>query len=306
MIQRGQTTTLAERIEIGGRAAAGETDRQIAQALGRPITTVRTWRRRYQREGRAGLLSQMGRLASGALGQFSVEIKAAIEQMREANPGWGAQTLRLELAKDMRFVNQRLPSRARIAAYLKQQGLVRRYERHEELPVPKAQPVERPHQEWEAKAQGKRRVAGIGGVSLISMLDVYRHLSIAGHACPETSHPDTQDYPRVLRRAFLRHGLPEQIRFDHDSVFYDDQSASPFPTRLYLWLIALGVQVRFIHKKPPWEHARIERHHQTLTNQAVTGKTFDHLAQFQRNLRAHLLFLNWEYPSRALGGQAPL
>ncbi len=306
MSQKGQTTTLAERIEIGERAASGETDRQIAQGTGRPIATVRKWRRRYKREGRAGLSSQMGRPASGALGQFSAEIKAAIEQMREANPGWGAQTIRLELAKDIRFANQRLPSRARIAAYLKQKGLVRCYERHQELPEPKAQPVERPHQEWEADAQGKRRVTGIGEVSLISMLDVYSHLSIAGHACPDTSHPDTQDYQLVLRRAFLRHGLPEQISFDHDSVFYDNQIASPFPTQLHLWLIALGVQVRFIHKKPPLEHARIERHHQTLSNQAITGKSFDDVAQLQCSLQARMLFLNQEYPSHSLGGQAPL
>ena len=64
---------------------------------------------------------------------------------------------------------------------------------------------------------------------------------------------------RLVARQRERHyGLPEGISFDHDSVFYDNQTASPFPTLLHLWLIALGIEVRFIHKPPPAEHARIK------------------------------------------------
>lgn len=306
MNQKGQTTTLAERIEIGERSQAGQSERQIAQEMARPLATVRKWQRRFQREGRAGLSSHMGRPASGALGQYSVEMRQAIFTMRQAHSGWGPQTLLLELPKDVRFVDQRLPSRARIAAYLKQEKLVRPYERHQALPEPPALPVERPHQEWEVDAQGKTMVAGIGGVSFINILDSYSHLSVEGQACPHSSHPSTQDYQLTLRRAFLRHGMPEQISFDHDSVFYDNQSASPFPTVIHLWLVALGVGVRFIHKQPPREHARIERHHQTIANQAVTGQTFTSVEQLQHSLQSRILFLNQEYPSCALQGQSPL
>jgi hypothetical protein len=34
MLRRGQTTTLQERLDIGERAAAGESDPEIATALG--------------------------------------------------------------------------------------------------------------------------------------------------------------------------------------------------------------------------------------------------------------------------------
>ncbi len=67
MAQRGQKTPLEERVEIGERWETGQTDPQIAAAVGRSVWTVRKWRRRYQREGRWGLVSQMGRPASGAL-----------------------------------------------------------------------------------------------------------------------------------------------------------------------------------------------------------------------------------------------
>lgn len=306
MSRTGQATTLAERVEIGERAGRGESDGQIAAALGRPLATVRKWRRKYEREGRVGLSSKMGRPASGALGQFAPEIKEAILALRDENKGWGASTIRLELAKDVRCAQWRLPSRARIAAYLKEKERVRKYERHQKLPEPTAQPVERPHQEWEIDAQGVIQVAGIGKVSFINLLDVYSHLSPEGLACVHSSHPDTQDFQLVLRRAFFQYGLPEQISFDHDSVFYDNHSASPFPTPIHLWLISLEVGVRFIHKRPPLAHARIERHHQTVVHQTVTGKTFDSVDQLQRTLRSRILFLAREYPSRALGGQAPL
>ena len=306
MKHKGQITTLEERVNIGERVQAGQSSREIAKTLERPLPTVRKWRQRYLREERAGLSSQMGRPAAGALATTSAEMKAAILELREGHPGWGAQTVRLEIAKDDRFVGLRVPSRARIAAYLKEQEKVRKYERHQELPEPKAQSVQRPHQEWEMDAQGVTTVVGLGKVSFINLLDVYSHVSIDSHACPNASHPKSQEYQRVLRRAFIRYGLPEQISLDHDSAFYDNKSASPFPSVIHLWLIGLGVQVRFIHKRPPLEHSRIERHHQTIAGQAFEDQTFADVTALQRSLQARMLFLNLEYPTRALDGQPPL
>lgn len=305
MRHKGQTTTLEERVVIAEQAQAGHSSREIAEALDRPLPTVRKWRQRYRRAGRAGLSSQMGR-PTGTLTSASAKMKATILELREKHPGWGAQTLRLEIAKDERFAGQAIPSRARIAAYLKEQKKVRSYERHQKLPEPNAQPIQRPHQEWELDAQGVTTVTGVGKVSFINLLDVYSHLSIDSHACPQVSHPKAVDYQRVLRRAFLRYGLPEQISLDHDSAFYDNKSASPFPSLLHLWLIGLGVQVRFIHHRPPLEHAQIERHHQTIAGQAFEGQDFADVTALQCSLQARILFLNHEYPTIALDGQPPL
>jgi transposase len=305
MNNKGQTTTLEERVTIAERVDAGQSSGEIAAELERPLPTIRKWRQRYLREGRAGLTSRMGRPAAGALATAAAEMKDAILELREAHPGWGAQTLWLEIAKDERFAGLRIPSRSRIAAYLKEQNKVRKYERHQDLPEPKARPAQRPHQEWEMDAQGVTKVAGLGKVSFINLLDVFSHTSIDSHACPNTRHPKSQEYQRVLRRAFLRYGLPEQISLDHDSAFYDNKSASPFPSVIHLWLIGLGVQVRFIHKRPPLEHARIERHHQTIARQAFEGQTFADITALQHSLQARMLFLNQKYPTRALDGQPP-
>ena len=306
MAQRGRKTALEERIEIGERWECGQTDPEIAAAIGRPVWTVRKWRRKYQREGRSGLVSRMGRPPVGALGQSALEMRDAVREMREKRPGWGPLTIRTELEHDRRFAGIRLPSRSRIAAFLKQEGFTRKYERHSELPQPQAAEPERAHEEWEVDAQGVIEVPDLGSVSIININDLFSRLKVDSFPCLDTSHPNTLDYQVVLRRAFLHYGLPERVSLDHDSVFYDNASASPYPTTFHLWLIALGVDVRFIKQRPPAEHSVIERGHQTMNQQAVAGQAFTDGSALQQSLSDRLNFLNLRFPSRSLGGQPPL
>jgi hypothetical protein len=141
---------------------------------------------------------------------------------------------------------------------------------------------------------------------LINISDLVSRIKVGGQVCADCTKPSTPDYQLACRLAFLRYGLPQRISLDHDSAFYDNKSASPFPSRIHLWLIALGVQVRFIHKPPPMEHARIERHHQTIARQALEGQTFSDLSALQRQLQARILFLNQEFPTSALNERPPL
>jgi hypothetical protein len=103
------------------------------------------------------------------------------------------------------------------------------------------------------------RVEGGGKVSLISIVDVVSRLKTESYPSLETTNPALADYQLSLRRAFLTFGLPEVMTLDHGTVFYDNTTPSPFPTRLHLWLLALGVQVRFTRKRCPTDHAIIER-----------------------------------------------
>lgn len=102
MLRRGQTTTFPERLDITERAAARESDPEIAMALGCSVWTVRKWRRRGQHHGRTGLSSQMGRPTTGPLGTFAMGMRDAILQMRRTHPGWGPTTLLAELQVDPR------------------------------------------------------------------------------------------------------------------------------------------------------------------------------------------------------------
>src|SRR5258708_16710981 len=83
-------------------------------------------------------------------------------------------------------------------------------------------------------------VAGVGNVSLITIPDVVSRLKVESYPYLETTNPPLGAYQLMLRRAFLTAGLPRRITLDHGTVFYDNTSPSPFPTRLHLWLLADG------------------------------------------------------------------
>ncbi len=305
MGQRGVRTTLEERIEIAERAQAGETDPAIAAAMGRSVWTVRKWRRRYQAQEQEKRAPPMGRPPSGALGSFPAEIRETLRQLRKEHPGWGPETLRLELEAYLPE-SWRLPSRSRIAAFLRQEGLTRPYERRQPLPQPEAGHPQRPHEVWEVDAQGAVHLASGHKVSIVNIVDVVSRLKVESTPCWQVSHPSRLDYQMALRRGFLRHGLPQRVTLDHDTVFYDNASASPFPTLLHLWLIGLGVEVSFIEHPPPRDHSRVERTHQTVERQALCGEPWADPAEVWQSLNERREFLNSRYPCRSLGRQSPL
>jgi len=296
--------SLQERSEIMVRAEHKENDSEIAQAMQLSIAVVRKWRRRARDHGREGLVTCMGRPRRGPLGHFPEEMRDAIQEMRERHSGWGTGTLRVELLRDPRFTNLPIPSVPRIAAYLKSKKMTRRYERHTELTNPPPQNVSACHEEWEMDAQGVCKVAGVGLVNLINIVDPFSRVR-ASWACLNRRKAAAPDYQLALRRAFFCFGMPRRISLDHDSAFFDNTTPSPFPSPLHLWLIAMGLEVRFLEHRPPREHACIERSHQIIHRQALQGQAATP-ASLQPYLDQRLAFLNQHYPSRSLNGQAPL
>jgi hypothetical protein len=306
MHRLGQSMTLENRVTISEYATQGLTDRQIATCLRCSRWTVRKWRRRARTTGRTGVTSRRGRPPTGPLGTMAPDLVAALEQLRRAHPGWGPLTLLAALRADPYWRTQRLPSRARIAAWLNAAHLTRRYQRHAALPQPPPRSAAAAHDEWQMDAQGPGPVDGLGTVSVINVVDVVSRLKV--ESCPRVAcrKPAAEDYYVTLRRAFLTYGLPRRLSLDHDTVFFDNTTPSPFPTRLHLWLIGLGVDVVFTRKRRPTDHALVERTHQTLYHQAIEGQTWsteDHLWQ---GLDERREVLNTVLPVRVLAHQAPL
>ena len=159
MPRRGPTTTFQERLAIVEGAAAGQSDPEIAAALGCTVWTVRKWRRIGRQGGRQALCSQMGRPAAGPLSTIPTALRETILHLRRTHPGWGPDILRAELRTDPQWADHPLPHRSRIAALLKQAKLTRRYQRHTDLPQPSPPLDGAPHDEWELDAQGVMAVA---------------------------------------------------------------------------------------------------------------------------------------------------
>jgi hypothetical protein len=229
-----------------------------------------------------------------------------IRRMRVQHPGWGPDTLLIELERLTDWRKEQCPSRSRVAAFLKQEGLTRRYQKHTQLPQPDRQQPREPHQEWEMDAQGPVKVEGLGKTSTINIVDVASRLKVESYPCVGTSKPGAADFILALRRAFLNFGLPQRLSLDRDAAFIQNTSTSPFPMPIHLWLIALGIDVVFTRKRRPTDHAIVERHHQTMEAQVLKGQHWASPESLWQAFDERRQVLNDMFPTRALGGRAPI
>jgi len=305
MAHRGHRITFQDRVAIQHAAAAGQSDAAIAVALQCSPWTVRKWRRRAAQSGQVERVPRLGRPPTGALSTLAPALQTLIRTLRQQHPGWGPSSILATLQVHPLWSGQPLPSRARIAAFLKQEGLVKPYQRRTTLPQPLPSTTHVPHEEWELDAQGAVIVDSLGSVSLITIVDVVSHVKIESYPCL-ASKPATEDYQLTLRRAFLTFGLPQRISLDHDGAFFDNTSPSPFPSLLHLWLVALGVSVRFIRRRPPQDHAQIERTHQTMERQVFHGQRWTDQQALWQELDQRRAILNQVLPMQVLRGRAPL
>lgn len=262
-----RATTLEERMEIVELTKTGMSDRQVGELLGWSKENKGKWRRSYQQSGRAGLNSQMGRPKSGALSSYPVEIRETLLRWREAHPGWGLETLHSELGQHPAFAGKKRPSVASIGRLLHEKGVTRPYQRHSELPESDTPRAGAPHAVWEMDARGHDYIPEVGVISLIDLNDRYSHLRLLSYPCQVGQkrwqlHSNTADYQLVLCLAFTDWGLPERLQVDRASVFFDNTTKSPFPTRLHLWLVALGVTMTLGRPRQPRDQAMTERSHQ--------------------------------------------
>jgi hypothetical protein len=149
-------------------------------------------------------------------------------------------------------------------------------------------------------------VAGVGKVCLINSVDVVSRVKVESFPSVGTTNPPAEDYFLALRHAFLLYGLPQRISLDHGTVFFDNTTPSPFPTRLHLWLIALGIEVQFIQPRRPTDHAIVERIHQTMARQALEGQHWDEPEALWQELDERRDILNTQMAMKRFAGRAPL
>jgi len=154
-------------------------------------------------------------------------------------------------------------------------------------------------------------VPDIGVITLVNLIDRFSRVKILSYPFrlgekQASRHLDTADYQLVLRLAFTEWGLPDRLLVDRDSVFYDNNSKSPFPTRLQLWLLVLGVSLIVGPPNRPTDRAGTERSHQTWAQQALVGQRYDTVEDLRITLMERRHFLDEWLPCATLGDVPPL
>ena len=258
---------------------------------------------------RGGIESRMGRPATGALSSFPQRLKDKIKSLRRDNEGWGAISILVELEEEYDWPKADLPGEDSVHRFLKEEGFIGARVPRGTLPVGSCKPPKQLHEQWEMDAEGANRSEGLGHHSMINVKDSLSKkycMAFPVAVANGNTQPSTVHYKWCLRLAFGESGLPQCIQVDTDSVFIENSGRSPFPSRLHLWLLALGVELCFIDRPPPAKNAMVERSHQTINGQAVKGKLYDSWGQFFKNCNKRRKQMNEKYPSRTLGKRAPL
>lgn len=160
-------------------------------------------------------------------------------------------------------------------------------------------------------ARGREYVPCVGVVTLINLNDRCSRTRLLSYPCWLGSQrverlPATDDYRLVLRLAFAEWGLPDRIAMDRDSVFYDDATKSPFPTRMHRWLLALGISVIFGRPGRATDRGTTERSHQLWAQQVLTGRSFVDWEASYQSLCQRRDFSNTRLPCATLGEVPPL
>lgn len=250
----------------------------------------------------------MGRPASSPLSSFDQSIIDQIKAWRLQHPGWGPKTLYHELEREPRFSDRSLPKPSTIAILLKHEGLTRRYNKHHLMPDAKASAPGKAHDLWQLDAQGGFLFDSIGPMTMINIKDVYSLtycMAFPNRKKHLTGHSKRSDYQCALRLAFMEFGLPKGIQTDHESIFFENKSDSPFPTVLHLWLIGLGIHQVFSRIHQPTDQSLVERMHQTIENQAIRGMSYPNWEAFFDYCQQRRKVLNQTYPCSSLDNRAP-
>jgi hypothetical protein len=251
----------------------------------------------------------MGRPKSGSLSSFSPLIVEKINIYRPDSEGWSAQVIAIELSLEDRFADMAQPSVSSIDKYLSKRGKPKRQNKHSPLPISSDIPVStRPHNLWQMDSEGTKPAKGLSWVAPINVKDKGSKVFVMSYPCllkTANNHPKTIDYQRTLRLAFMEWGLPEYLQTDHESIFFDNNSKSPYPTPFHLWLIGLNIDLRFTPFGRPQKQGMVERSHQTMHRQ-IAGQHFDSEAAIFEFVQQRRQRLNVDIPSSVTQNLPPL
>jgi hypothetical protein len=201
-----------------------------------------------------------------------------------------------------------MPSLDSINRYIKEQDLVKEREIRGEFPSSPCPCAENSHDLWEMDAQGAIKVSSLECQAMVNVKDTLsltHCMAFPVQVAHERCQPSKVHYKWALRLAFEEIGLPKGIQVDKDSVFYENNTKSPFPSPLHLWLTALGVQLCHIEVPPPKKQARVERTHQTMQRQVFNGKHHNNWGSLFKNCNERRHRLNTSLGVRTLANKAP-
>ncbi len=314
MSQR-EPLTAREREYIYRTKLQGKTLVEIAEALQCSVSCVRKWWRRARDAGLKGIQDRpRGPTRHGLLSRFDPRVAQAALATKRRHPRWGADRVLVALRADSALQGLRLPSRSRLALYFKAHCPECVAPRKPRPPKPPAPPrATGVHELWQLDIQEGTRLGDGTVASICNIRDPVGAAMIASRAfAVQTARHwrklTWREVQQVLREGFTEwQTLPDGVLTDNE-VSLAGSPNDPFPSRLTLWLVGLGICHFRIRPHRPTDQPHIERNHRTLDDLAMDEESLTNLCSLQRSLDQERSLYNTLFPSRAsdCAGRPPL
>jgi len=273
--------------------------------------TVRKWARRARHEGLEALVTRWGRPVTGPMADGDFRVRYVALRLKRQHPTWGAAYVIKKMRGHPSLQHKSLPSAPTLWRYWRSFG--NRLTPSRQPATPKTPPAGVAHGVWQMDAKESVIVPGVGATTFNQARDEFGRATVM-HRVHPAEDPDQRTVKLTgaqvqedCRRAFTQWGLPDAIKTDRATIFVD-ADPTPFPTRLTLWWVGLGIEHHLIPRHTPQRNGSVERSHRTLDERTLIGQHFNGAEELQQRVDADWSELNAECPSRARGchGQPPL
>lgn len=219
-------------------------------------------------------------------------IEAAVLQIRDVHPAWGARKIRRRLT-----TTTAIPSASTVHAILQRNDRVPA-QRHPPHYTRFEHPT--PNDLWQMDFKGRFAFGNRVFCHPLTMVDDHSRYNLCLQACANEQSETVQQH---IERTFGRFGLPNAFLVDN-GVPWGTCSQIRW-TKLRVWLLKLGVDVVYARPYHPQTKGKNERFHRTLREEVLSMMTFTSLRQIQTEFDRWREIYNTERPHQAIDYDVP-
>ena len=262
------------------------------------------WLTRYEQKGVDGLVDESRRPLQSPL-KSSKATEEEVLKVRAEHPCWGGRKIRRVLINEG-FDIGGVPAASTVTNILRRHGQLGAGMRENATAFKRFERGE-PNDLWQMDFKGHFGMDKGRRCYPLTVLDDHSRYNLVLEACKGERIGHVQP---VLKRAFMRYGLPRQILCDHGNPW--GKGLNEFgrligTPKLVVWLTRLGVQVIHGRVRHPQTQGKEERFHRTLKAEVLKSvalwrdyahcqERFDSWREVYNNKRPHEA-LDMETPS---------
>lgn len=248
-----ETNVREQRIRFVVEALQPEANRRaLCVKYGISPPTAYKWLRRVRQEGSVSAVEDQSRRPHHSPTRTSVRIRDRVVALRQEF-GWAGRKLQPLLDAEGLTV-----SSATIDRIIQREGLTHRDAA--QRPAVTRFERSRPNELWQMDFKGQYPVRPHGWCFPLTVLDDHSRFAVALVPLRGTKRIPVQ---HALTRCFQQYGVPDAILVDHGTPWWSAPNGHGL-TRLAVFLITQGIELRYSGLGHPQTQGKVERFHRTL------------------------------------------